>query len=90
MKLQWLACPDETDVNYSKTPMFKTNEIYDILDIHYIQNSSGIYPKLTNGDAEILLSPHTGVFILNGLGGAGMTLSLGLAEEIVEQVTGGQ
>lgn len=50
----------------------------------------GIYPKLTNGDTEILLSPDTGVYILNGLGGAGMTLSLGLAEEIVEQVAGGQ
>lgn len=50
----------------------------------------GIYPKLTNGDTEILLSPDTGVYILNGLGGAGITLSLGLAEEIVEQVAGRQ
>jgi FAD dependent oxidoreductase TIGR03364 len=46
----------------------------------------GIYPKLTNGDTEIFFSPDPGVYILNGVGGAGMTLSFGLAEEMVEQV----
>ncbi|MBS1510811.1 MAG: TIGR03364 family FAD-dependent oxidoreductase [Bacteroidetes bacterium] len=46
----------------------------------------GIYPKLTNGDTEIFFSPDPGVYILNGVGGAGMTLSFGLAEEVVEQV----
>jgi FAD dependent oxidoreductase TIGR03364 len=46
----------------------------------------GIYPKLTNGETEIFISPEEGVFILNGLGGAGMTLSFGLAEEIVEKI----
>jgi len=47
----------------------------------------GIYPKLTNGDTEIFISPDPGVYILNGVGGAGMTLSFGLAEEIIEQLT---
>ncbi len=46
----------------------------------------GIYPKLTDGDTEIFFSPDSGVYILNGVGGAGMTLSFGLAEEMVEQV----
>lgn len=46
----------------------------------------GVYPKLTNGETEIFLSPEAGVFILNGLGGAGMTLSFGLAEEIIEKL----
>lgn len=48
-----------------------------------IQSWNGIYPKLTNGDTDIFLSPEQGVYILNGLGGAGMTLSFGLAEEII-------
>jgi len=47
----------------------------------------GIYPKLTDGDTEIFFSPDPGVYILNGLGGAGITLSFGLAEEMVEQLT---
>ncbi len=45
---------------------------------------NGIYPKLTNGEPHIVLSPQDNVYILNGLGGAGMTLSFGLAEEVVE------
>jgi FAD dependent oxidoreductase TIGR03364 len=48
---------------------------------------NGVYPKLTNGDTEVFITPEQGVYILNGLGGAGMTLSFGLAEEMVEQVT---
>lgn len=44
---------------------------------------NGVYPKLTNGETDIFTSPEKGVYILNGLGGAGMTLSFGLAEEIV-------
>ncbi len=44
----------------------------------------GIYPKLTNGDTETFFSPDKDVHILNGLGGNGMTLSLGLAEEVVD------
>ena len=47
------------------------------------QTWNGQYPKLTNGDADLLFSPEPGVFILNGVGGAGMTLSFGLAEEVV-------
>jgi FAD dependent oxidoreductase TIGR03364 len=43
----------------------------------------GVYPKMTNGATEIVVSPEPGVTIVNGLGGAGMSLSFGLAEEVV-------
>lgn len=50
------------------------------------QSWHGIYPKLTNGETDIFLNPDKNVYILNGLGGAGITLSFGLAEEVVETV----
>ncbi|SDE33354.1 FAD dependent oxidoreductase TIGR03364 [Dyadobacter soli] len=47
------------------------------------QSWHGIYPKMTNGATEIVLKPESGVTILNGLGGNGMTLSFGLCDEVV-------
>jgi len=46
---------------------------------------NGVYPKLTNGETDIVLSPAPGVTIINGFGGAGMTLAFGLAEEVIER-----
>ena len=42
---------------------------------------TGYYPKLA-GKSELVLNPMPGVTLVNALGGAGMTLSFGLAEEI--------
>lgn len=42
----------------------------------------GIYPKLP-GRTEFMSTPADGVRVVTGLGGAGMTLSFGLAEEVV-------
>lgn len=50
-------------------------------DWQLVQSWNGIYPKMKNGDTEVILNPEPGVYILNGLSGAGMTLSFGLAEE---------
>lgn len=47
------------------------------------QTWHGIYPKLTNGNTEIIIKPESGVTIINGLGGNGMTLSFGLCDEVV-------
>lgn len=48
-----------------------------------IQSWHGIYAKRTNGATEFVHSPEEGVTIINGLSGAGMTLSFGLAEEVI-------
>jgi hypothetical protein len=44
---------------------------------------NGVYAKLTDGEADLFFSPEPYVYIINGVGGAGMTLSFGLAEELV-------
>lgn len=49
-----------------------------------IQTWNGTYAKLTNKQAAFTYQPQSGVTLVNGLGGAGMTLSFALAEEIVE------
>jgi glycine/D-amino acid oxidase-like deaminating enzyme len=46
----------------------------------------GIYPKMTNGATEFVRKIDKQVTIVNGIGGAGMTLSFGLAEEVVEKM----
>jgi FAD dependent oxidoreductase TIGR03364 len=51
-----------------------------------IETWNGIYPKLTNGEAHFVTEPEEGVTIINGLGGAGMTLSFGLCEQYVGSV----
>jgi FAD dependent oxidoreductase TIGR03364 len=51
-----------------------------------IQSWHGIYPKMTNGETDVFLSPEQDVYILNGIGGAGMTLSFGFAEEMMAAV----
>jgi len=44
---------------------------------------NGIYAKSTNGETDLFFSPEPSVYVINGLSGAGMTLSFGLAEELV-------
>jgi len=44
---------------------------------------NGIYPKLTDGGTDLFFSPEPHVYIVNGLGGAGMTMSFGFAEECI-------
>jgi FAD dependent oxidoreductase TIGR03364 len=52
-------------------------------DWSIVETWNGVYAKLTDGDADLFFSPEPYVYIINGVGGAGMTLSFGLAEELV-------
>lgn len=56
-----------------------------IQNLKIAQTWNGIYPKL-KGKTEFITSPENGVTIINGLSGAGMTLSFGLAEELVDRI----
>lgn len=56
-------------------------------DVKVAQVWHGIYSKL-KGATEFIASPEKDVHVINGLSGAGMTLSFGLAEEVVGKIAG--
>ncbi len=51
-----------------------------------VESWNGIYPKMTNGKTDLHIEIDNGVHILNGIGGNGMTLSFGFAEEIINKI----
>lgn len=73
---------DQTHINELIITYLKQFVLTD--DWQLFQSWNGIYPKMTNGENHLFLNPHNHIYILNGLGGAGMTLSFGLAEEKVQ------
>ncbi len=75
---------DRASLNKMILDYLKTFALTD--DWQLIQSWHGIYPKMTNGATEMILQPESAVYIVNGLGGNGMTLSFGLAEEIVAKL----
>jgi FAD dependent oxidoreductase TIGR03364 len=68
--------------------VFNNNLITDYLqtfanfkDWKPMQSWHGIYPKMMNGQTELIAEAEPGVTVINGLGGNGMTLSFGLCEQ---------
>jgi FAD dependent oxidoreductase TIGR03364 len=51
-----------------------------------LESWNGVYTKLTDGSPYFFIEAKPGVFVFNGLGGAGMTLSFGLAEKLVDSI----
>ena len=74
---------DQEDINQAILNYLRTFVLYPSTQISRRWN--GVYPKLISG-TEIILTPSPGVTIVNGLGGAGMTLSFGLAEEVMTKL----
>lgn len=62
--------------------LFYLHRFTQIQDLEIAQTWNGVYAKL-KGKTEYVATPESGVTIINGLSGAGMTLSFGLAEEVV-------
>lgn len=76
--------PDPFDKQFINTMILDYLKTFmQFKDWSVIESWHGVYPKLTNGEIDIFLNPEKGVYILNGLGGLGMTMSFGFAEEIV-------
>jgi D-hydroxyproline dehydrogenase subunit beta len=64
------------------------NYLYEFADLHdlkIIERWHGVYPKV-QGNINLILEPEPNVTIVTGLGGAGMTLSFGLAEEVINKL----
>jgi FAD dependent oxidoreductase TIGR03364 len=59
-------------------------EVLQLPPLRVRQTWHGVYAKLTNGGTELVCEPSPGVTIVNGVGGLGMTLSFGLAEELMD------
>jgi glycine/D-amino acid oxidase-like deaminating enzyme len=73
------ACMNNQVLTYLKTFALSSNW-------QMVQSWHGIYPKMTNSATELVLHPSPNVYIINGLGGNGMTLSFGLAEETIAHI----
>ena len=75
---------DKTHLNKKIRTYLKTFAISDNWEM--VQSWHGILAKMTNSATELILHPSPNVYIINGLGGNGMTLSFGLAEETIEHI----
>jgi len=51
-----------------------------------LQSWNGIYGKLTNGASHMFMEVEKNVFVFNGLGSSGMTLSFATAEMVLESI----
>jgi FAD dependent oxidoreductase TIGR03364 len=76
---------DREDINAAILGYLRTFAVAPTLTI--AERWHGVYPKLTDGGSEFIASPAPGVTIVNGLGGAGMTQSFGLAEEVIARLS---
>ena len=80
--MKFLSC---TNIMATKIILASRFLNWSICNEMIIETWNGIYPKMTNGESHLILQPEQGVTIINCLSGAGMTLSFGLCEKVVER-----
>lgn len=73
---------DRTEIDQHILKYLQT--FFAVNTISITEHWHGIYPKL-NGSTFMIERPEKNVVLVNGLGGAGMTLSFGLAADIINQ-----
>ncbi|MDH4472877.1 MAG: TIGR03364 family FAD-dependent oxidoreductase [Fluviicola sp.] len=56
-------------------------QLIDLKDVEIVERWSGTYAKSASGEPYLIHKPTENVLIVNALGGAGMTISFGLAEK---------
>lgn len=79
--------PDPFDRKHINDMILKyLHEFTSLTQPELIESWNGVYGKLTNGQTDLFHSPEPGVFIINAVGGAGMTLSFGLTEELINSI----
>ena len=74
---------DREDVNAAINSYLRTFAVVPSFEI--AERWNGVYSKL-KGKTEFIAHPEKGVTVVNGLGGAGMTMSFGLGEEMVARL----
>jgi len=75
---------DKVEINNMILDYLK--QLVNIEDWQMTQSWNGIYPIMTNGETDLFLKADDSVYILNGIGGHGMTMSFGFAEEIINNL----
>ena len=72
-------------LKFAKVPLDYLKKFAKVPTLEIAETWHGVYAKLP-GKTEFIAQPETGVTIINALSGAGMTLSFGLATEVVEKI----
>jgi FAD dependent oxidoreductase TIGR03364 len=76
--------PDPFDRKHINTLILEyLHQFTTLQNPNVVETWNGVYGKFTDGQTELFFSPEPDVFIVNGVGGAGMTLSFGFAEEMI-------
>jgi glycine/D-amino acid oxidase-like deaminating enzyme len=72
---------DREDINEAILTYLRTFAV--VPTLAFAERWHGVYSKMEDGRSELIAEVAPSVWVVNGLGGAGITLSFGLAEEVV-------